>query len=262
MKIDLKTALLLAAICFIGGLFLVPYQLNSMKILLPEQYELTIDSISVPFPFLVLLSALQLMVVAFVFAYIGVKLSRKAGLSIPILHAIFKKDEIRIEKFGVILAILFGVITSFILTVADRFYYQYEIEVIGQNEPQFSIIGLLAGVFYGGVFEEVLMRLFFMSLFVWILMKLFRKSSSKLNKELYWIAIIVAATLFAAGHLPATELLFGELNTTIIIRCFLLNGIGGIFFGYLYWKKGIEYAILSHMFTHITTQLLFIPIFY
>ncbi|WP_191562229.1 hypothetical protein [Metabacillus idriensis] len=48
----------------------------------------------------------------------------------------------------------------------------------------------------------------------------------------------------------------------ILVRCFLLNGIGGLFFGYLYWKKGFEYAVLSHMFAHISLQLLFIPLFY
>lgn len=262
MKIDFKIAVLLAVICFLGGIFVVPYQLNSMKVLLPEQFEMAMNSIAIPFPFLVLLSAIQLTVIAFIAAYIGVKLSRKTRLSLPILDALFKKEAIRIDKTGVILAILFGVMTSFIIIGADRFYYQYEIEVIGQNEPQFSLLGLIASVLYGGVFEEVLTRLFFMTLLVWIMMILFRKSSSTLNSAFYWVAIILAAALFAAGHLPATEVLFGELNTTIIIRSFLLNGIGGIFFGYLYWKRGIEYAILSHMFTHIATQLIFIPLFY
>jgi membrane protease YdiL (CAAX protease family) len=217
---------------------------------------------TLPFPVILTLSALQLTIVSFIFAFIGIKIARKAGFSIPVLDALLKKENIRFEKSGVVLAIVFGIITAFMLVGADRFYYQYEIETIGKSEPQFSIIGLLAGVFYGGIFEEVLMRLFFMSLFIWMFMKIFRKKSNTLSDGFYWIAIILAAALFAAGHLPATEIMFGELNSTIIIRSFLLNGIGGIFFGYLYWKKGFEYAVMSHMFAHLSLQLVFIPLIY
>ncbi len=157
---------------------------------------------------------------------------------------------------------MFGVISAFLITGADRFYYQYQVELIAKSNPEFSLLGLLAGVLYGGVFEEVLMRLFFMSLLIWIIMKVLRKDKESLNSVFYWIAIIIAAALFAAGHLPATEVLFGELTTTLIIRSFMFNGISGLFFGFLYWKKGFEYGVLSHMFAHIALQLIFIPLFY
>ena len=134
--------------------------------------------------------------------------------------------------------------------------------MIGENTPEFSYWGLLVGILYGGVFEEILLRLFFMSLLIWVFLKVFKRTIENLSSKVYWIAIFISSAFFAAGHLPATEMFFGELTTILIVRSFLLNGIGGLFFGYLYWKKGLEYAILSHVFCHFSSQLIFIPIFY
>jgi membrane protease YdiL (CAAX protease family) len=88
------------------------------------------------------------------------------------------------------------------------------------------------------------------------------RKRQQLPKSYIWAAIIIASLVFAAGHLPFTSMVFGDLTGMVLFRCFLLNGIGGLFFGYLYWKKGFEYAIVSHMFAHISMQLLFIPLFY
>lgn len=262
LKINLKIALVLSAVCFIGGIFLVPYQLNTLKSLMPEVFDTAMASMNLPYPFLLLLSAIQLTIVSFIVSMIGIYIARKVGFSLPVLDAFFKKERIRFDRSGLILAIIFGMLTALAIAGADRFYYQYKIEAIAQSEPQFSLIGLIAAVLYGGVFEELLLRLLFMSLVIWIIMKVVRKNFNTLHSGFFWLAIILAAVLFSAGHLPATELYFGELNSTIIIRSFILNGIGGIFFGYLYWKNGLEYAIFAHMFTHISLQLIFIPLFY
>ncbi|MGB4004952.1 MAG: CPBP family glutamic-type intramembrane protease, partial [Halanaerobiales bacterium] len=59
---------------------------------------------------------------------------------------------------------------------------------------------------------------------------------------------------FAAGHLPATVTIFGELTPLILFRCFLLNGAFGLFFGWLYYKYGIQYAMISHAMLHIVSK--------
>ena len=108
-----------------------------------------------------------------------------------------------------------------------------------------------------------MLRLFLMSLLVLLIKKLFVKSNQNLSLPawVYITSIVLAALLFAAGHLPATAQLLG-LSTPIVIRAFVLNGIAGLGFGYLYWKKGLSYAILAHMLVHIFNQLIFMPLFY
>jgi membrane protease YdiL (CAAX protease family) len=36
-----------------------------------------------------------------------------------------------------------------------------------------------------------------------------------------------------------------------VLRAIVLNGIGGLVFGWLYWKKGLEYAIAAHFIADI-----------
>ena len=100
-----------------------------------------------------------------------------------------------------------------------------------------------------------------MSLFVLILWKLFARSKDNMNipSGIYSAAIVLAAALFAAGHIPVTIQTIG-LSTPILIRCFVLNGIGGIGFGYLYWKHGLAYAMVAHAAAHVFMQLVFMPV--
>ncbi len=121
---------------------------------------------------------------------------------------------------------------------------------------------LAVGLLYGGVIEEVLVRLFLMSLFVWAFKLLFARHNDMGNIPgwIYWIAIFLAAALFAALHLPITFQTIGN-SFPIILRCMILNGIGGIGFGYLYWKKGLSYSIVAHASTHVFMQVVLMPIF-
>ncbi|NBI30231.1 CPBP family intramembrane glutamic endopeptidase [Chengkuizengella marina] len=261
-KLDFKISLFLSFICFISGFFVLPYQLDILQRTLPNQYDEFIGTIPLPINLLILVTSFQLFFISFGLSLIGIKLARKTGFSLNIFTSLFNKEKVSLNKKSVLLSVIFGVFIALIISGADRFYYQYQIPLIRENTPEFSFLALLVGVLYGGFFEEILLRLFFMSLLIWIFQKIFNRNKSSLNNKYYWIAIVISAALFAAGHLPATEMLFGELSTNLIVRCFLLNGTGGLLFGYLYWKKGFEYAVLAHMVSHISLQLLFIPLFY
>ena len=64
--------------------------------------------------------------------------------------------------------------------------------------------GLLGGLLVGGIIEEVLLRLFFMSLIVYIVIKLFYKNKKEIPIRVYVIANIISSILFAAGHISST----------------------------------------------------------
>ena len=68
-------------------------------------------------------------------------------------------------------------------------------------------------------------------------------------------SIFISAALFAAGHIPFTSQVIG-LSLPVLARTFLLNGIGGIGFGYLYWKRGLAYSICAHASTHVFINLI------
>jgi membrane protease YdiL (CAAX protease family) len=114
--------------------------------------------------------------------------------------------------------------------------------------------GLLAS-FYGGIAEEILLRLFLMSLLVWLGRFFSRTAEGKPTSVVFWIANILAAVLFGLGHLPATSLLV-PLTPLVITRAIVLNGLLGIIFGWLYWKQGLESAMLSHFSADIVLHVL------
>ena len=70
-------------------------------------------------------------------------------------------------------------------------------------------------------------------------------------------ANVMTALLFATGHLPATAVMMG-LTPMIVLRCFLLNGIFGLAFGWLYRRYGLRYAMLAHGGCHVVSKLIWI----
>ena len=46
------------------------------------------------------------------------------------------------------------------------------------------------------------------------------------------------------------------LTPLVITRAILLNGIGGVVFGWLYWKRGLEAAMIAHFSADIVLHVL------
>ena len=101
-----------------------------------------------------------------------------------------------------------------------------------------------------------MLRLFVLSLLAWLIWKLFCRKQPECPVWAVILANIAAALLFAAGHLPATVMLFGTLTPLILLRCFLFNGGFALFLGRLYRKYGIIYAMLCHAGIHIVSKLI------
>ncbi|MBQ8312714.1 MAG: CPBP family intramembrane metalloprotease [Clostridia bacterium] len=116
---------------------------------------------------------------------------------------------------------------------------------------------LLATVTYGAVIEEIMLRLFMMSLVSLMLHLLFERKREGASTWVLIAANVVSALLFAAGHLPATEMMFG-LTPMLVFRCFLLNGVFGLAFGWLYRRFGLRYAMIAHGGCHVVSKLIWI----
>lgn len=244
---DLKISIIFTIIGLIAGIFTGFYQVSTLT---EESYQQIISQLGST-NVLMIVVIVQVVIFTFFSALLGLKISRKVNL----------KLNFKFDKNGLLLAIIIGLMTSIILTASDKFIFA---QFLAKTETyKFSFVYFISSILYGGVVEELMLRLFMMSLIVLLLWKLFAKSKDKsiIPSWIYITAIFLSTILFAAGHLPATEQLLG-LSTPILIRCFFLNGVGGVGFGYLYWKKGLSYAICAHMLTHIFIQILFMPMLF
>ena len=115
--------------------------------------------------------------------------------------------------------------------------------------------GFLAS-FYGGINEEILLRLCVMSFLVWLGRFVSKTTAGGPTLTVLWIANILAALLFGLGHLPATSALV-PLTPLVVTRALVLNGLIGVGFGYLYFKHGLESAMISHFSADLVLHVLF-----
>jgi membrane protease YdiL (CAAX protease family) len=92
--------------------------------------------------------------------------------------------------------------------------------------------------------------LFLLSLLAWLLVKVSGSPVGQLASAPFWVANVIAALIFGLGHLPATRAL-APLTPLLVVRAVLLNGGPGILFGYLFWKRGLESAMLAHFTTDL-----------
>lgn len=245
MKTYWKTLLFFAVIGLVGGFFTGIYVLDSY----PAELRQQVLEQGITETALGLATAVQSAVYGLILGTAGIFLGKKTGLW---------KDETSLTKKPLITALVISVVGGMALILPDMLFFGKHVQVIMDSyavKP--TVPYMLAAVLYGGVIEEVMLRLFFLSLAAFLLHKLFGKGTEKPATGILIAANIVSAILFAAGHLPATAALMG-LSPMIVFRCFLLNGGFGLLFGWLYRKYGLRYSMIAHGGSHVISKLIWI----
>ena len=195
----------------------------------------------------------------------GLFFAGRVGLTTPILESATRGEPVA-DKIRAILplSITLGVIATLILLGLELFYFQPAmVKELGNSASALKLQtsqpsawkGFLAS-FYGGIAEEILLRLFVMSLLVWLGRFISKTVEGKPTAGVIWVANILAAILFGLGHLPAVSTLV-PISYLVIARTVVLNGLLGVVFGWLYWKRGLEAAMLSHFTADIVLHVIF-----
>jgi hypothetical protein len=197
-----------------------------------------------------------------VLIFLGMILMKRIGLSAPILDAVTKGESASDTLRRVLaISIVLGVVAALLIIGLDFIFRPFLINELGdkadllkQGAQPAAWKGLLAS-FYGGIGEEIQLRLFMMSLLAWLGSFINRTTEGKPTSAVFWIANILAAILFGLGHLPAMSSIL-PLTTLIVIRTILLNAIGGIIFGWLFQTRGLESAMIAHFSADIVLHVL------
>jgi len=227
---------------------ILPYVLSLQSNVL-QNLELPI-----PLPLVITLQVLQSAILFAIAIFGGLFFAGRVGLGMPILDSLTRGESVA-DKVRTILplSIILGVFSTLVLLGLEFFYFQPAMmKELGETATALNLQtsqpaawkGLLAS-FYGGIAEEILLRLFVMSLLVWLGHFLSKTADGKPTGGVFWAANILAAVLFGLGHLPATALLV-PMTPLIIFRAILLNGLIGVACGWLYWKRGLESAMITH----------------
>ena len=112
---------------------------------------------------------------------------------------------------------------------------------------------LIAGVFHGGISEEILFRWGILSCLALLITFIVGGDSSPTTDGVFWAANLISALLFGTAHLPGSAAA-APLTPVMVILIVSLNILVGLVCGYFFWVKGIEAAIVTHIFFHIGMQ--------
>jgi len=192
------------------------------------------------------------------FIWTGLKLAGKVGLKVNWLTAWAQGESVNLNFRQIGFVVWLGIIAGIGIIILDVFIFapalvaEQALTDMTIHPPAWQ--GLLAS-FYGGIVEEVMMRLFLVTFLAWLGSKIFKRENSKPSAGVMWVAILVSGLAFGLGHLPSAVVMGIKLTPLYIFRSFALNGVG-ILYGWLYWKRGFESAILAHFSTDIVVHVL------
>jgi membrane protease YdiL (CAAX protease family) len=237
---------------------LLPYLLELQSSIL-----LTLD-LPISLPTLIVLQVIQSAILFAIMIFAGMFFASRVGLGTPILDSLTRGEPVADRVRAILpMSIILGVIATLIVLGLEILLFQPALtKELGDSAAALNLQtsqpaawkGLLAS-FYGGIAEEIQLRLLVMSLFAWLGRFISKTADGKPTGAVFWFANILAALLFGLGHLPTMALLI-PLTPLVIARTVVLNGLLGIIFGWLYWKRGLEAAMVSHFSADIILHVL------
>lgn len=221
---------------WLAALAVIPYQLA----LLPADAS----GKAPPLAVLILIAIVNVTPQVAVAAGIGLLAARAVGLRAPLSEAIATGGDLRlaVRQLDVVRAAALGIGAGVLVVALDTTVFRSVSASFGRSgmPTPGRVVGLLAS-FEGGITEEILLRLLVMSVLAWLLLRVWPRQTS----AVFWAANVAAAVLFGLGHLPATAALI-PLTPVAVARAIVLNGLVGLVAGWLYWRRGLESAMIAH----------------
>ena len=205
-------------------------------------------------PGVVLLAAfLQSFFAAAILGFFGMKLSLNTGLGLPVLeNLLYGSGGVTLQpRSHILFPAAAGVVCGIVMIAADlAMIHFFNIDAGGGAAfvPAWWK-GILAA-FYGGISEEIMLRLFVMNLIIYIMNAADKSADRKSSIVKVVSAMIISSVLFGAGHLAAA-FASGLASPAFIARTMILNFIPGMVFGWIYWRKSFLSAMTAHFVTDI-----------
>jgi hypothetical protein len=195
---------------------------------------------------LALLSLAQNAVILAIAVGLGLLLARKVGRGAPILEAWLAGEAAGARLRPIVrTSILCGAAIGAVGLAALLALLKHLPDLPLRTEARVAAWKRLLACFYGGFFEEILTHLFVLSLAAWLLGTIWRGADGLPSTPAFWTANVFVAILFGLGHLPAASLMM-TITPPVVAVAIGLNGIAAVAFGYLFWTRGLEAAMLAH----------------
>ena len=240
----LKVALVLGAAGAVSVFGVLPY---AMSLLPPE-----VLSKLPPMPLLYAAQGAQAAVMLTLMAWAGIVVGRRIGLGAPWLAARVAGEPAPAEAFPLRVVVLSGVLACLAVLLLNAIAQPWLPPAPHTPSPT-PLQGFFAS-FYGGIAEEIQLRLFLMTMLAWGLMKRGVGRAPALVA-----ANVIAAILFGVGHLPMAMQIW-PLTFAVVAYIVAANAAAGVVFGTLYARHGLEAAIAAHFLADIGLHVIAPPL--
>ncbi len=220
-------------IVFIGLLVLYGI-LTGINVFLPQgNYVATVPptQMPAPLPVVALVAGAGVMVIYGALGLVGLFLWRKLGLP-----EVWDSHVTNRQRF--LIPGIAGAVVGIVLIITDVLLRP--INGLGSiPHPPFptSIVAALAA----GIGEETIFRLFFISLWTWLISNLILRG--RFQPVVYWVVSVFSAIVFAISHLPAVFVLTGwtsvsQVPPVLMVELLFLNGLMSLVGAYYFRRYG------------------------
>jgi hypothetical protein len=226
-----QTLVFLVVLQFLGNLGAIPFLRATNRPVEPVSAWILWTAVSVPI------------------IGIGLYLAGRVGLGAPFVEGQLKRGE----RWGWAARVL---ALSLLVAIAGSLpFLLLNLNVDPESYPALWTL-FLASV-RAGVREEIFNRLFLMTLLAWLGSLVQREQDGRPSRRIMWCAVILAGLLFGWAHVDEVVLARGFDGAVLALM--LVNTVFGIVFGWLYWKQGLESAILAHFFVDAVGSCIVVP---
>lgn len=152
----------------------------------------------------------------------------------------------RLTAYSLAAGFALGAALLTVLVLAARFHPALAARFAGRaGEPAWRPLAL---AFESSILEEVMFRLFILSVVAWLVLRFVKRRA-------WAVATGVAAStaFFAVAHLPAWAAV-ATPTPTLFASVLILNAAGGLLFAWLFWRWGLPYAIVCHFAGDVVIQ--------
>ncbi len=198
-----------------------------------------------PVPLLRLLSILQPALLVLGATALGAWVAPKVGLDAPGVRAVAEgRPLLPVLRDQVPAAVAAGIATAAVLIAYSLFTRSLDVSPLPFEVP------LVTRLLYGGIAEELLMRWGLMSLLAWAAWGLGGRPDP-VPAWCLWVGASGAALLFALGHLPVLFMAYPNPSPGLLAAVLAGNAVPGLLFGWLFWRRGLEAAMIAHALAHL-----------
>ncbi|MFN8637983.1 MAG: hypothetical protein U0360_00640 [Dehalococcoidia bacterium] len=149
-------------------------------------------------------AGLQNGALVFILSWLGLRLGSAIGLDSPFARAlVYGGTRPLVSRRAVIEVVVVGVIGTLVTIGLLIAINPWMPPATTPSALHVELWKRALTPIYGGIVEELLVRLGLMTVLAWIAWRVVGPRTGRPSSAVYWFAVVGAALLFGAGHLPA-----------------------------------------------------------